>query len=76
MNCSDIERYVYVYLDGEFEERELREFEVHTAQCDPCRRRVASEELEGCLAPECEETLKYLCALFPDLEFVLSLCGS
>jgi anti-sigma factor RsiW len=44
LNCSDIERYVYVYLDGEFEERELREFEVHTAQCVLCSQRVAREE--------------------------------
>ena len=44
MNCSDVERYVYVYLDGEFEERELREFEVHASQCASCRQRVAAEE--------------------------------
>ncbi|MEY3013023.1 MAG: hypothetical protein RIT45_1758 [Pseudomonadota bacterium] len=40
MNCSDVQKYAYTYLDGEFDERDRREFECHLAACAPCRHSV------------------------------------
>lgn len=40
MNCSDVQKYAYTYLDGEFDARDRREFECHLAACAPCRNQV------------------------------------
>ena len=37
MNCQDIEKFAYTYLDGEFEGRERAEFETHLGMCPPCK---------------------------------------
>jgi anti-sigma factor RsiW len=37
MDCSEIERSVDAYLDGEFDERERAEADAHLATCDRCR---------------------------------------
>lgn len=44
MECVEVRKFVYVYLDGEFEERERVAFEHHLAGCDGCRQEVAFEE--------------------------------
>jgi anti-sigma factor (TIGR02949 family) len=44
MNCHDIEKYVYVYLDEEFDRRDTVEFEDHLRACDRCREVVRAEE--------------------------------
>ncbi len=44
MNCADIRKYVFVFLDGEFEPSEQREFEVHISDCSSCRSTVKSEQ--------------------------------
>lgn len=41
MNCSDVQRHVYTYLDREFDDRDRLEFECHLAACSPCRADVA-----------------------------------
>lgn len=41
MNCTDVQKYAYTYLDGEFDAREGKEFECHLAACAPCRHHVA-----------------------------------
>lgn len=37
MNCQDIKKFAYTYLDGEFEGREQAEFETHLGMCPPCK---------------------------------------
>ena len=37
MNCQDIQKFAYTYLDGEFGDREQAEFETHLGMCPPCR---------------------------------------
>jgi len=37
MKCAEVSKFVYVYLDGEFEPRELAEFEQHVRGCPGCR---------------------------------------
>ena len=37
MNCQDIQKFAYTYLDGEFGDREQGEFETHLGMCPPCR---------------------------------------
>ncbi|HEY6100280.1 MAG TPA: anti-sigma factor [Anaeromyxobacter sp.] len=37
MDCSEIERSVDAYLDGEFDERERAEADAHLATCEACR---------------------------------------
>jgi anti-sigma factor (TIGR02949 family) len=44
MNCADVRKYVFVYLDGEFESAEQREFESHVVSCESCRQCVQSEQ--------------------------------
>ena len=43
MRCSELEKFVYVYLDGEFEPRECAEFEEHLRSCDACREMLSFE---------------------------------
>lgn len=43
MRCSEVSKFVYVYLDGEFEPRECAEFEQHVQSCGVCRDRVEFE---------------------------------
>ncbi|MFT7620928.1 MAG: mycothiol system anti-sigma-R factor, partial [Myxococcota bacterium] len=43
MNCSEIRQYIDVYVDGEFDSSEVREFESHLDGCQPCLRAVDSE---------------------------------
>ncbi len=40
MNCDDVRKYEYTYLDGEFDRRDCTEFEAHLAACAPCRTQV------------------------------------
>lgn len=44
MKCAEVTKFVYVYLDGEFEPRECAEFEEHVRGCAPCREVVAFEQ--------------------------------
>src|SRR6266542_3168840 len=37
MDCSELERSVDAYLDGEFDARERGEADAHLADCDRCR---------------------------------------
>lgn len=43
MNCDDIQKGIYVYLDDEFAEPERRDFEEHVRACIRCRARVERE---------------------------------
>lgn len=36
MQCPEVSKFVYVYLDGEFEPRERAEFEQHVSRCPEC----------------------------------------
>ncbi|NUN12098.1 MAG: zf-HC2 domain-containing protein [Myxococcales bacterium] len=44
MNCRDVQKFIYVYLDEEFDKRESLEFETHVAHCAGCRNLVRFEE--------------------------------
>jgi anti-sigma factor RsiW len=43
MTCSELERSIDAFLDGEFDERERAEAEAHLAACERCRQVVARE---------------------------------
>lgn len=43
MNCDDIQKGIYVYLDDEFAEPERRDFEDHVRACARCRLSVERE---------------------------------
>ncbi len=43
MNCDDIQKGIYVYLDDEFAEPERRDFDEHVRACVRCRQRVERE---------------------------------
>lgn len=43
MNCDDIQKGIYVYLDGEFAEPERIAFDAHARACARCRHRVERE---------------------------------
>ncbi|MFO0746031.1 MAG: zf-HC2 domain-containing protein [Myxococcota bacterium] len=43
MNCEDIQKGIYVYLDGEFAEPERVDFEGHVRACAICRQKVERE---------------------------------
>lgn len=45
MNCEDIQKGIYVYLDGEFAEPERVDFEGHVRACAECRRKVERERM-------------------------------
>lgn len=40
MNCQDVQKFAYTYLDAEFDGRERGEFETHLRLCQPCRATV------------------------------------
>lgn len=40
MNCQDIQKFAFTYLDAEFDARERGEFEEHLKLCSPCRLTV------------------------------------
>ncbi len=44
MNCSEVEKFVYAYVDGEFDDSDRSEFEAHVASCPECRRLVSFED--------------------------------
>ena len=44
MDCFDVKKFVYVYLDDEFDARERGEFEQHMRDCETCRRIVHREQ--------------------------------
>jgi anti-sigma factor RsiW len=43
MDCSELERCVDAYLDGEFDSRERGEADAHLARCDRCRALVEGQ---------------------------------
>lgn len=43
MNCQDLERLLYPYLDGEFDADERLDVESHLATCAECARQVHAE---------------------------------
>ena len=43
MTCSDIGKYVYVYLDGEFNASDQAHFEDHVGECSDCQMMVRQE---------------------------------
>ena len=43
MDCSEFERSVDAFIDGEFESREQAEAEVHISCCPPCQALAASQ---------------------------------
>lgn len=44
MQCSEVRKFVYVYLDGEFEPRECAEFEQHVQGCPSCGETLTLEQ--------------------------------
>lgn len=44
MNCQDLERLLYPYLDGEFQPEERVDLETHLSGCADCRRRAEEEK--------------------------------
>ena len=45
MNCQDVQKFAYTYLDAEFDGRERGEFETHLRLCSPCRETVERDAL-------------------------------
>ncbi len=45
MNCQDVQKFAYTYLDAEFDGRERGEFETHLRMCCPCREAVERDAL-------------------------------
>lgn len=45
MNCQDVQKFSFTYLDGEFDARERGEFEEHLRLCSPCRAQIARDAL-------------------------------
>ena len=45
MNCQDVQKFAYTYLDAEFDGRERGEFETHLRMCGPCRESVERDAL-------------------------------
>ena len=45
MNCQDIQKFAFTYLDGEFAAHERGEFEEHLRRCMPCRTSIDREAL-------------------------------
>lgn len=43
MDCREFQQYIYLYLDGEFGEKESLGMEEHMRACIACRRQVSSE---------------------------------
>jgi anti-sigma factor (TIGR02949 family) len=35
--CQEVEKFVHVFVDGEFDEADRREFEIHLSRCQRCR---------------------------------------
>lgn len=44
MQCSDVRKFIYVYLDEEFDRAESRELEAHLLECPSCRDMCRFEE--------------------------------
>lgn len=42
-NCSEIERFVDLYLDAEFGDEDKAKFEAHLEGCDACRKQVEAQ---------------------------------
>lgn len=54
MNCEDAQLFIDAYVDGEFEERERTELELHLEDCDDCRRQVEGRvHVKKCLKSAC-----------------------
>ena len=56
MNCTDMEKFIHVYLDREFAEADRADFEQHLAACERCRglaqfERTFKQQLRTGLAP-------------------------
>lgn len=45
MNCQDIQKFSFTYLDGEFAEGERAEFEEHLRRCPPCKIGIDREAM-------------------------------
>ncbi|MFA6033241.1 MAG: zf-HC2 domain-containing protein [Myxococcota bacterium] len=44
MKCEDVKRFVHIYLDGEMEPADSREFQAHLAGCAGCDRLLQMEK--------------------------------
>lgn len=44
MTCQELDRFLYPYLDGEFQPEERMDVEAHLAACTQCAERVAEEQ--------------------------------
>jgi mycothiol system anti-sigma-R factor len=54
MNCEEAQLFIDAYVDGEFEDRERAEFELHLEDCDSCRRQVEGRvRVKKCLKSAC-----------------------
>jgi anti-sigma factor RsiW len=58
MDCSELERAIDAYWDGELDDRERAEAEAHLSVCAPCRRRAdAQGRVRLALRSRLQETL-------------------
>jgi anti-sigma factor (TIGR02949 family) len=63
MTCEDFVPFIDAFVDGEFDERERAEMEVHLQSCDTCREQVRfqvrmKEEFKACLTEPAPEGLR------------------
>jgi hypothetical protein len=45
MNCQDVQKFAYTYLDCEFDARERGEFETHLRMCPPCAAAIERDAI-------------------------------
>ena len=43
MKCEEVQKFIYIYLDGEMEEADRREVMAHITECPACTRLIALE---------------------------------
>jgi len=44
MQCKDMEKFIHVYLDREFDQEDRADYERHLAECEQCRRLARFEQ--------------------------------
>ncbi|MCA9522844.1 MAG: zf-HC2 domain-containing protein [Myxococcales bacterium] len=48
MDCREVQKFIYVYLDNEFDDADRVEFDGHLRHCDACRELVGEEKRFKC----------------------------
>lgn len=63
MTCEDFVPFIDTFVDGEFDDRERAEMEVHLESCEECREQVKfqvclKDEFKACLSQPAPESLR------------------